>query len=267
MKKPRVWPAGPVPYLLYRVTMIYRTARNPGEWDFPVEMMVARDKAGKFTVLGEPRMSWQMLPPSEHGPRHKRGAQKVAHVTFGLPEWLVDNWNEKKHKPEYQGMTIHQHAAGLFVLAYETYRECVTELLVSAQKNGTRAIFALRLPDARRMFSDREMKAAAPPGGRLRPIFHYVREHVRTTESEGEEKTVTVREHYRGLRDFFWKGYAVTISWPNRANKLINESSVDVMSHYAEDVPLSDADKWYSTRQTAKKVAEAVFQYDERKRG
>ena len=152
-------------------------------------------------------------------------------------------------------------------MAYETYRQAAAELLVSAQKNGTRAVFALRLPDARRMFSDREMKAAATPGGRLRPIFHYVREHDRVIERETEEKVVTVREHYRGLRDFFWNGYAITISWPERSNQLYNESTTHIMAENGEEVHPRDATGWLSMRQTAKRVAEAVFRYDERKRG
>lgn len=263
MRKPKVWPAGPVPHLLYRVVLIYRTTNLVG-WDWPVELLIARDRAGRFTVLGEPHIKQQQLPPSSHGHRHERVGKVVTHVSFGLPQWLIDHWNEKKEKKP--GETIHDYAAGLFTMAYETYREAVTALLISAQKHGQRAVFAVQLQDARSMFRDRDLKAASTPGGRLRPIFHYVREHDRVMERETEEKVVTVREHYRGLRDFFWNGFHVTISWPDRASTLYTKNEALLIGEHAEDIRPDEISKWVSMRQVAKRVAEAVFNYDERGR-
>lgn len=268
MRKPKVWPAGPVPHLLYRVVLIYRTADLVG-WDWPRELLIARDRAGRFTVLGEPHIKQQQLPPSSHGHRHERVGKVVTHVSFGLPQWLIDHWNGKKEK--HPGLTIHDYAAGLFTMAYETYREAVTALLISAQKHGQRAVFAVQLQDARNMFRDRDLKAASTPGGRLRPIFHYVREHDRevvTVAPDGTDTTkiVPVRTHYRGLRDFFWNGFHVTISWPDRANTLYAKNEALLMGEHAEDVRPDERSKWLSMRQAAKRVAEAVFNYDERVR-
>lgn len=77
-------------------------------------------------------------------------------------------------------------------------------LRITVVKDGLTGAFGIDTKRTAYFFKDRiKVKNAA---GATQRIFHSVRAH--------ERKTKSVRLHFRGLRDFMWKGYRIVISMP-----------------------------------------------------
>lgn len=80
---------------------------------------------------------------------------------------------------------------------------------VSIKKGGLTATFGVNPLRAPYFFADRDLMVDEQ--GKRVPIFHIVRPHQREI---GEGKTASVREHFRGARQFGWAGYDCLITVP-----------------------------------------------------
>jgi hypothetical protein len=110
----------------------------------------------------------------------------------------------------------------------------------SVRHAGNRATFCVPPKETKDYFRDRD-RTALTPGGRLRPIFHFVREFERRT---GVGNITTVREHTRGLRVFTWNGYACAITAPQFHR--YTEQSFDLTSVIEDDARPGERVVWAS---------------------
>lgn len=97
-----------------------------------------------------------------------------------------------------------------FAYLVAAWRERYKMWSVSVRRSGNRATFCVPMKQTKDYFKNRD-KTALTPSGKRRPIFHHVREFERTLP---DGRTVTVKEHVRGLRTFDWNGYACAITAP-----------------------------------------------------
>ncbi len=77
---------------------------------------------------------------------------------------------------------------------------------VATSKRKSRVTFCIAPGEQKHFFRDRQKVVTAKDGKRKR-IIHYVREFKR---KNGQ----VVKEHLRGIRQFLWRGYKVTVSIP-----------------------------------------------------
>jgi hypothetical protein len=80
---------------------------------------------------------------------------------------------------------------------------------VSLRKQGYRVTFSVPMKDTKHYFKDRE-KTALTPTGKIKTIIHYVREHQRRVNN----KITTVKEHLRGMREFYWHDCLCCVTAP-----------------------------------------------------
>jgi hypothetical protein len=171
--------------------------------------------SGRVRVLAQPTVSNQRLPSGE----------TISHARVGLPnwvrlmyrDWLADLDAEASH---LKSETIHQWAGSLLGIALAETRAVDAGWQVHLSQD--KAVMRLCVPErsAKVFFADRE----AEEGQRRRAIFHIVSEHVRVI---GGNRITTVREHYRGNRQFNWSGYRVLITVPGHHHGKLSEFAID----------------------------------------
>jgi len=79
-------------------------------------------------------------------------------------------------------------------------------MTVKVRKNGLCAAFAIDMERTPYFFADREKTVTE--NGQTKKIIHIVRAHERTLAG-GHKKWI--RSHFRGLREFTWNGYEVSV--------------------------------------------------------
>lgn len=114
---------------------------------------------------------------------------------------------------------------------------------ISTRRKKSKVTFCVDKGEQKFFFKDRKKTVMAHDGKRKR-IIHYVGAF---TRSNGQH----VKEHLRGIRQFFWNGYKVTISVP-RFHLQIHD--FDAQSIDKED--MSEGEKYYTAKGTAKKLGE-----------
>lgn len=96
--------------------------------------------------------------------------------------------------------------AAVFRVLLETWRARTEMIQVATRRGRSRVTFCVPPGDQVRAFRDRDRSAIARDGKRKR-IVHFVRPHVR---SNGQQ----VPAHLRGVRQFRWNDYDVSIVFP-----------------------------------------------------
>lgn len=111
----------------------------------------------------------------------------------------------------------------LFIEAASMYESAVLGSMVriAVTKSDLTATFGVEIKRMAHFFKDRDVKLTVK--GRPRPVFHVVRPHVRKDGAE-------VPMHFRGLREFEWADYRVSVSVPGRDHFLLPEYDVGVIS-------------------------------------
>ena len=99
-----------------------------------------------------------------------------------------------------------QMLAGLFKGTLTLWAQRAEHWSVAVHKDEQRAMFGVAKEQTAAYFADRDLEIACD--GRRKKIIHYVREHTRRNGS-------TVRAHVRGVSNFDWNGYQVTVTAPN----------------------------------------------------
>lgn len=120
--------------------------------------------------------------------------------------------------------------ARIFANAFRFWQEKDSMWSVGVRRDGRRVTFCVQPTDTKRYFKDRD-KQALTSSGKRRPIIHFVNEHDREVEPG---KTVKVKEHIRGLRQFYWKGYECAVTAPQFHRW--TSQAFDVAPEFEEDV-------------------------------
>ena len=123
---------------------------------------------------------------------------------WGFPPFLTDIQlhSDKKRSTE-------EIAQSMFAATYNTYKAASSDVRITVAKGGLTGALSVDLLRMPYFFADRE----ALPGEPKKKIFHIVRTHSRTM-SGGKQHYV--KSHFRGLRQFAWNGFAITITMPGK---------------------------------------------------
>lgn len=104
------------------------------------------------------------------------------------------------------GTTPQERAKVLFSVAVNASLARERGITVRVKKGGQSAAFAIDMTRSPYFFSDREKVTDA--NGQTKKIFHIVKGHWRTLGG-GHQKFI--KTHFRGLKNFMWNGYEVSI--------------------------------------------------------
>jgi hypothetical protein len=194
-------------------------------WDQPKRNRIARMKGGapteygvfisrngeQITVL---RMIETRQIPIEYRykkPRHAR--------TFTIPERAWHMPDEFEQWAKANGTDVQQFLSHLFADATKTFEYSNYSMVrVNVHKDNMTAVFGVNIHRVSYFFQDRDY--VLRPNGQRKPIFHIVRSHERITKNG---KTVAVKLHFRGDKEFTWAGYNVQITIPGKDHSVLAE--------------------------------------------
>jgi hypothetical protein len=144
--------------------------------------------------------------------RESSNGIRAAHdwrIPYGYSEWA-----------KQYGLTAQLHLTHLFAIAARDIEESYyATCRVEVSKGDLTAVFGIEPQRIPYFFQDRDVTLTAQ--GRKQRVFHSVRPHVR---SDG----TAVPMQFRGLREFEWAGYHVSITVPGRDYFLPQEFDVPV---------------------------------------
>ena len=188
-----------------------------GTKHYPLSFHIGITADGTVTPLKERRTN------SQHFIRGKKSFTVHHQGDYAYPAFR----NALRYNLGDVGASFSEWCCAAFSIGISHARSVESGLLVRAKREGVCASFAiemLRTPD---FFKDRDI--VVNHGGQKKRIFHYVRPHVR---SDGR----TVKSHFRGLREFVWKGFEITISVPGLHIGVPTEVDITPAESFDEDV-------------------------------
>jgi hypothetical protein len=166
----------------------------------PLEWMVAVAPDGMIRALRVLKSETQRI-------RHRRGIDRkypsiVHHQRWGLPDIDLKDGESKARTIEICARVC------LNFWAQAAHQSMIR---VTATAKDVVMPFVVDVIDTPAFFSDRETTLTVK--GTKQRIFHVVRSHRRRL-SDG--RVIGVKLQFRGLRDFSWNGYSVSITVPGR---------------------------------------------------
>lgn len=229
---------GPV----YSFTAIFDDRAKATRWrrtglSVPVSCHIGIAADGTLHVLKELLTSSHSVPmKGKHargGDRDFRGRRcdavlKMTVNTWDIPAWVTELGMETPAWKDGNDPT--GYAKWLFGCCVGTHSKVLDHVIVRAIRRKVCAAFAVDLSAAKRFFRDRDTTVLAADGRRKR-IFHSVRAHDRAL-SDGRH--LQVKQHFRGTRNFDWKGSRIHIVFPKRQEVMrVN----GLAANYLEDIP------------------------------
>ena len=223
------WTVQPVLYgKVYSLTVWWDRAldkKHPWKWGRPHEFPIHISDDGKtLTVLK---------------------TRKRANGDIG-PWWDWRIPHDYEDWSKQYGLDAQSHLTHTFV---DCVKHCefadYSMLLVDVAKGDMHAKFGLDAHRTPYFFQDRDIVLTAK--GRKRRIFHMVRPFI---DKHGKAHPMS----FRGLKEFHWAGYDVTITVPGRDHFMLSEFDVASWS----DPVKRPGEKWSSEGQTAKYLAEQM---------
>lgn len=139
--------------------------------------------------------------------RHRKGGvTEVCHQRWGVPPGF-ETGDDRNHQP------LSTFIREAFTLCLNFWGTAAREhmIRVNAVKGGITMPFSVDPTRTATFFGDREHVVEA---GVTKRIFHVVRPHVRRKPG----RAVGVKLHFRGLQNFMWKGYSISITVPGRGS-------------------------------------------------
>ena len=182
---------------LYKVFIVYIEKKEGWCCSGIFHMDVSPD--GEFRLLKRRLETVQSLP-GKYAPA-LRGRKWV------FPPILLDIAKRNKETPE-------EAAHNIFMIAASYTDGARAGIQVRAKKNGVTACFCIDMLRTPYFFADRDK--TVNENGQTKRIFHIVRTHRRALRNG---TTQNVRSHFRGLRNFDWFGYRVSITVPGLHHK------------------------------------------------
>lgn len=133
----------------------------------------------------------------------KKRKVTITHKKFSNPVFIDMMMDEQKRQG--RETTAESLLSMLFLSVCTTSNAVESGFTVTAKKGSEKVKFAIDQLRAPYFFKDRDASVEG------KKIFHIVRGHERIT---GKGVSM-VRSHFRGLRQFVWNGYGITISVPS----------------------------------------------------
>lgn len=176
-----------------------------------------------FDVDGDAKVRLlKELTPKSYRIYRKRRQKNDQHFSLRRLEWSLP-------RPPNKDMTLVE----IFCMLAGFYEQSSSGARVAVSKDDLEAAFYIDIKRTPYFFSDREMELN-DKGSRKR-IFHIVRAHKRVLAG-GQEKYV--KFHFRGVRDFVWKGYQVHITMPGlHHNNLVEIEAPTAYFEPEEKIP------------------------------
>lgn len=160
--------------------------------------------SGKVSIAKTPLSNTCRIPLK----RRRKGDQKEVvynRKSWGMPE-VVSIWAED-HKQEVEEYA--EKLGEIFAAYINIWLQRHKHWRVSVKKENRRMTFLIKESDPKVFFKDRGVTVTTPTGQKKK-IIHFVTEHTRVVN----EKSIPVKEHIRGLRQFDWKGHSCSIVAP-----------------------------------------------------
>ncbi len=179
---------------------------------------------GRCKFLAQPTVIEQSLPtPRRVNERRAGGHNRAVHLRVGLPLWIkeimADNVDWNRRDKGHRITDADEYATFMFNISRSITQSAERGWQINVDRGGDEtARFVIVEGDAKRFFADREMYTTE--SGARRRIFHHVVEHDRTLATG---KVVSVRDHYRGQRQFAWKEHNIMITVPGHHHAKISE--------------------------------------------
>lgn len=200
---------------VYQVTLLY-DARRGVRWESDLTQPATFYAA--LSANGETQLLPELVRTSEP---FKSGRMRQP-IWFSRTSWRTPSWidstvlDRRERKPSAEPETPHEFAANILATAIATYGSSLEKIVIKANRGTESASFGVDVARCKYFFSDRDVDALAADGKRKR-IFHFVRRHDRKLSGD---RSSSVREHYRGIRNFSWNGTQIHIVLPDRKDVL-----------------------------------------------
>jgi hypothetical protein len=155
-----------------------------------------------------------------------RGRATKRSIWFPQEHWTVPDeylrWAH--HGREADRLEPLEYLRRMFVEAATMYETSTLGSMVriAVNKRDLTAVFGVEIKRTSYFFKDRDVVLTV--NGRKKRIFHIVRPHVRRNGK-------AVPMHFRGLREFDWAGYKVSITVPGLHHFMLPEFDVGVENH------------------------------------
>jgi len=162
---------------------------------------------------------------------------------FSIPDrrWRIPD--EYQSWAKQHGLTPEIHLAHVFCTIMTRHEFSQSAMArVAVKKGDMTAIFCLSPRRMAYFFQDRDI-TLTDKGSRQR-VFHMVKPYSYTTKTG---KTVNVKIHFRGLRNFNWAGYDVSITIPGLDHLLFDELNIPMTDEHWLDLkkePFIGAEKF-----------------------
>jgi hypothetical protein len=213
--------------VVYEVTVFWdKSIKELGNRGFGGSFAVQVDDAGQMRLLREKSVNRVRI-------RAKKGRDRgrtfsITQHQCGFPafvtEWIKDEESRWKD-PQQLAAELLSAAAGFYEAAHASM------IRVQAKRADVVLTIAVNVKRTPYFFRDRD--AVVDAKGKKKRIFHSVRPHVR---SNGQ----AVRLHFRGLREFTWNGYPVSITVPGKHHLNIEEFNVGGLE---DDAPVAPGER------------------------
>lgn len=173
-----------------------------------------RLKISKYHIAVFPDGTARVLKEG-HVKTYTVGKSRSKKSTFHRFEWsypwvasaLQENWNEDRSDK----LTIHEAATNMAAILFNYAANSELGVNVRVKKSGRTATFSIDMLRTPYFFADRQKTVNV--NGKTEKILHFVRPHTRTSRSG---VTKTIKGHWRGVRQFVWNGYDVSIGMPGK---------------------------------------------------
>jgi hypothetical protein len=189
-------------------------------------------------VIRHKRKGDQLLP----GPRTSTRIIQRWGAHPALIDWAARN-----------GRTVAQHCRFIFLMIANSYTHAANGMIrVEVRKGKIVATFSVDVLRMPQFFDDRDAVQSARPGGRRARIFHIVRAHPRTLRNG---KTIQIKAHFAGLREFVWHGYHVSITVPGRDHAALPDATFGAYDSTTLSPAEAAGSDWLDTRHLGKALA------------
>jgi len=187
----------PVSGDIYNVSIFFdrRGEKARGVFDFYVHV----DSLGSVRLL-------KQYEQTKHTVGKGRKSATLSRCEWRIPSGLrsmSERWAKEFDLP---GDRVENYAAFIFSLVANARVLATDGVRVDVKKGNLTGVFHVAMERTAYFFKDREKVVSE--NGVTKRIFHATRAHHRRVKGEIRN----VRLHFRGLREFSWKGYRVVIS-------------------------------------------------------
>ena len=189
---------------MYSVKLFYLWPKKRNVNTGLVNYKIGIKEDGSIKLLKEHYLERVTIP-------HRKGKETLTYYRpkFGYSESLKDMYQDVKDRPEYKGQKITDIAATYFCMVANAMTAAYGGMQVMATKKQNSCVFNIDMLRTPYFFKDRE--AVIDINGKTKKIFHIVKSHKRKLDLN---KEVFIKTHFRGLRQFVWKGYDIVIKNP-----------------------------------------------------